>query len=144
MQLTCIPPVQSSDNQPHSPLLALPAELRLKVYEYVLQDPVIRIRRTESQQRTVRNVFALAEICRLVRREAYPLLLPSIQDKTIQLEGFWRGHGKHLHRWLRSLRQDQMNRIQRLWLEGRGICHTWDPTGTTESVPNMCGSPPLD
>ncbi|KAK4548751.1 hypothetical protein LTR36_008524 [Oleoguttula mirabilis] len=73
-------PVSTANATPkRTSLLGIPAELRLKIYDYALQDVHLTVwYRIGTRGNTKRSAHALLQVCRLVRVEIRPVFFSAI------------------------------------------------------------------
>ncbi|KAK5125711.1 hypothetical protein LTR85_011985 [Meristemomyces frigidus] len=101
-------------------LLGLPPELRVRIYDELIvpQDHCIKPVPQSKVTRTgcCRNVWALPQVCTLVRNEVLPML-PRIEALSFEIKNF--SH-RALGIWLEQLGSERVLLIRRLEMDGEG------------------------
>lgn len=100
-------------------LLGLPVELRLRIFEYALQDVHLKLRhRLACCGHTIRNAWALLQISSVVRRE---VRLPFFETVTFEFrDGMTEAE---LQAWMDAIGPDAVSRLSKLSFVCRGKCY---------------------
>ena len=101
-----------------SPFLALPPELRIGIYELVLENRPVRMIGNSDTPGVVRNGLALLQVCKLVRKEVIPIV-PPISETIIMVFDFPEADMKA---WVEALGDDRVDQLRKIYLSGIGRC----------------------
>ncbi|KAF2213951.1 hypothetical protein CERZMDRAFT_95977 [Cercospora zeae-maydis SCOH1-5] len=104
-------------------LTDLPPELRVQIFEYILQDPQVSVTCLEGGRLETKSPWALLLVCRLLRSEIEQMMpeIPSIDFE------FSNCNGASMSRWCFRMGQERMLQMKRWTTSGTGVCLTgWD------------------
>jgi hypothetical protein len=103
---------------PRASLLGLPVELRLQIYNYLVTNVHINLRRPWSyRDYTDRKPWSWLHISQQTRAEILPIFYQSVQFQV--LDGFT---AKRLCAWLDAIGTDAVAHLRRLRFECEGHC----------------------
>ncbi|KAK5119452.1 hypothetical protein LTR85_007552 [Meristemomyces frigidus] len=99
-------------------LLGLPAELRLKIYDYALGDASLKLRhRITYRGHTIRNICALLQVCRGMGLEMHPVFFSTV---TFDFQdGFTEAN---MRAWAEAIGEQAVSELRKLHFNGKKRC----------------------
>ncbi|KAM3416412.1 hypothetical protein BST61_g8009 [Cercospora zeina] len=113
----------------------LPPELRVQIYEYILQDPRVSVTCFKGGKIETKSPWALLLVCRLLRSEIKQMM-PKIPNIAFE---FSDANCMSICRWCNRMGREGILQMKKWTISGTGVCLTgWDEDTKREAGVHPC------